>query len=39
MLRRKRMNPRTDRKVFARTATRTKKINIRPIAMRGGTRL
>lgn len=32
-------NKRTDRRVFKRTAASTKKINISPRVMRGGTRL
>ena len=28
-----------DRKIFKRTATRTKKANLAPLSMRGGTRL
>lgn len=32
-------NKRVDRKVFSRTAASTKKININPKVMRGGTRL
>lgn len=31
--------PRNDKKVFKRTAASTKKVNVRPMAMRGGTRL
>lgn len=31
--------PRNDKKVFKRTAANTKKVNVRPKAMRGGTRL
>lgn len=36
---RTKMKPNKDRKVFARTAVSTKKINISPSAMRGGIRL
>ena len=31
--------PKTDKKIFARTAAKIKKINIAPKIMRGGTRL
>lgn len=31
--------PKNDKKVFKRTAASTKKVNVRPMAMRGGTRL
>ena len=30
---------RKDQKIFKRTATRTKKVNLAPMSMRGGTRL
>lgn len=33
------MKPSTDQRVFRRTAVQTKKINIAPKVMRGGTRL
>lgn len=36
---RKRMNSRTDKKVFRNTATKSKKININPTIYRGGIRL
>lgn len=36
---RRRANPVKDKKIFARTAVRTKKINVSPIINRGGTRL
>lgn len=36
---RKKMSRRTDRKVFTRTANRSKKINVAPTYMRGGIRL
>jgi len=36
---RTRRSPRADRKAFARTATKTKDINVRPKIMRGGIRL
>lgn len=36
---RKMINKRRDRKVFKRTADRTKKINVRPVLYRGGIRL
>ena len=32
-------NKRVDKKIFSRTAASTKKININPKVMRGGTRL
>lgn len=35
----KEMNNAIDRQVFRRTAVKTKKINIDPYPMRGGTRL
>ena len=31
--------PKNDRKVFKRTASSTKKVNVAPKVMRGGTRL
>lgn len=36
---RKTTRPSTDKKVFKRTAASTKKVNIAPKTMRGGTRL
>lgn len=36
---RKPTRPRNDKKIFKRTAQTTKKINIAPKVMRGGTRL
>ncbi|WGL31248.1 DNA binding protein [Dipodfec virus UOA04_Rod_843] len=36
---RKRMPPRKDKRVFTRTAQRSKKININPTIYRGGIRL
>lgn len=36
---RKTTRPKTDHKVFKRTAASTKKVNIAPKTMRGGTRL
>lgn len=36
---RKRMSRGTDRKVFRRTAAKSKKININPTVFRGGIRL
>lgn len=36
---RKRMKKRKDRRVFAHTANKTRKINIAPKVMRGGIRL
>nr|DAW41768.1 MAG TPA: hypothetical protein [Microviridae sp.] len=38
-MKRTRMKPKTDRKVFRSTAVKTKKINIDPLPYRGGTRL
>lgn len=38
-MKRKAMPQKTDKKVFKRTAVQTKKINIAPKVMRGGTRL
>lgn len=31
--------PRNDKKVFRRTAASTKKVNVKPKVMRGGTRM
>lgn len=39
MKRRKVKNLKKDRKHFAVTAARTKEINVKPLSMRGGTRL
>lgn len=36
---RKRMKPRKDRRVFGRTAKKSKKINVNPTIFRGGIRL
>lgn len=36
---RRRMRPSTDRKIFKRTAAKSKKININPTVFRGGIRL
>lgn len=36
---RKRMNKRRDRKVFKKTANKTRLINLKPVVMRGGIRL
>lgn len=36
---RKRMNPSRDRRVFGRTAKKSKKINVSPTIFRGGIRL
>lgn len=38
-MKRKAMNPRKDKKIFCRTAVKTKKINLAPRVMRGGIRL
>lgn len=38
-MKRKRMKKGRDQKMFKRTASKTKKINIAPKNMRGGTRL
>lgn len=38
-MKRKRVNRTRDRRVFAKTADKTKKINIVPYVMRGGIRL
>lgn len=38
-MKRTKMKPSVDRKVFRATAVRTKKINIDPLPYRGGTRL
>lgn len=39
MAHRKRMSPRKDKKVFRRTAVKSKKINVEPTIYRGGIRL
>ena len=36
---RRRMRPSTDRKIFKRTASKSKKINVDPVVFRGGIRL
>lgn len=36
---RKRRNPRIDKKVFRKTAVKSKKINVAPVIRRGGIRL
>lgn len=36
---RKKMKPKKDNKVFRRTATKSKKINVNPVIYRGGIRL
>ena len=36
---RKRMNRRRDRKVFKNTADKSRLVNLKPVAMRGGIRL
>ena len=38
-MKRKARNPRADKRAFARTAQKTKDINIKPRVMRGGIRL
>ena len=38
-MKRKSMKPRKDKKIFRRTAIKTKKINLAPRVMRGGIRL
>lgn len=38
-MKRKKMTPKRDAKVFTQTAKKTKAININPKIMRGGTRL
>lgn len=38
-MRRRIRNVRADKKLFKNTATRTKKINVAPVVMRGGIRL
>lgn len=38
-MKRKKVNPRKDKKIFTNTAKKTKDINIRPTVMRGGIRL
>jgi len=39
MARRKPMRVKKDKAVFARTASKTKAINVKPLPMRGGIRL
>lgn len=39
MSKRQRRNPKADKKAFARTAVKTKDINVKPKIMRGGIRL
>lgn len=39
MAHRKRRSPGPDKKAFARTASKTKDINVKPKVMRGGIRL
>lgn len=36
---RKRMNKIKDRKIFKKTANKTREINLKPVTMRGGIRL
>lgn len=36
---RKATNEKVDKKVFKRTAIRTRKVNVKPTSMRGGTRM
>lgn len=36
---RKVTNPKVDKKVFKRTAVKTRKVNVKPTSMRGGTRM
>lgn len=36
---RKLMKKRKDRKVFSKTANKTKSVNVKPVSMRGGIRL
>lgn len=36
---RKRMHKKLDKRIFRRTESTTKKINIKPVVMRGGIRL
>lgn len=38
-MRRINTKPSNDKKIFKRTAASTKKINVKPMVMRGGTRL
>lgn len=38
-MRRMRVNRNRDRRYFSKTADRTKKINVKPVVMRGGIRL
>lgn len=39
MAHRKKRQPKADKKAFARTASKTKDINVKPKIMRGGIRL
>ena len=39
MAHRKKRSPRPDKKAFARTASKTKDVNVKPKMMRGGIRL
>lgn len=36
---RKKTNPKVDSKIFKRTAVKTRKVNVKPTSMRGGTRM
>lgn len=38
-MKRRKVNPRKDKKIFSNTARKTKDINIKPHVMRGGIRL
>lgn len=38
-MKRRSTSPRKDRRIFKKTASRTKSINVKPMAMRGGVRL
>lgn len=38
-MKRKRVNKRRDKRIFSKTANKTKKINVEPKVMRGGIRL
>lgn len=38
-MKRKKMSPRKDKKVFSKTAKSTKAVNVQPTIMRGGFRL
>lgn len=39
MVSRKSTNKKVDKKIFRRTAVRTREINVKPTSMRGGTRM